>query len=133
MGEGGFRWPSALSLFRFHLSPFPQKRLILRLPPANAATQSFSSEPAGGAPQQVAVVPGDNKLNKSQTPRKFVFLILVVVVVPLCICCTFLRGTHFRKVCLKCFGHLINWQGKNFLANERMINITNITALLKRG
>ena len=26
MGEGG-----ALSLFRFHLSPFPQKRLILRL------------------------------------------------------------------------------------------------------
>ena len=24
--------PSALSLFRFHLSPFPQKRLILRLP-----------------------------------------------------------------------------------------------------
>ena len=23
--------PSALSLFRFHLSPFPQKRLILRL------------------------------------------------------------------------------------------------------
>ena len=39
MGEGGggeekgsFS-PSALSLFRFHLSPFPQKRLILRLPP----------------------------------------------------------------------------------------------------
>ena len=37
MGEGGggeekgsFS-PSALSLFRFHLSPFPQKRLILRL------------------------------------------------------------------------------------------------------
>ena len=37
MGEGGggeekgsFS-PSALSFFRFHLSPFPQKRLILRL------------------------------------------------------------------------------------------------------
>ena len=28
--EGRFS-PSALSLFRFHLSPFPQKRLILRL------------------------------------------------------------------------------------------------------
>ena len=34
MGEGGGgeeKAPSALSLFRFHLSPFPQKRLILRL------------------------------------------------------------------------------------------------------
>ena len=37
MGEGGGAEekgsfsPSALSLFRFHLSPFPQKRLILRL------------------------------------------------------------------------------------------------------
>ena len=37
MGEGGggeekgsFS-PSPLSIFRFHLSPFPQKRLILRL------------------------------------------------------------------------------------------------------
>ena len=32
MGEegGGFS-PSALSLFRFHQTPFPQKRLILRL------------------------------------------------------------------------------------------------------
>ena len=29
MGEGG--GGEALSLFRFHLSPFPQKRLILRL------------------------------------------------------------------------------------------------------
>ena len=29
-GRGSFS-PSALSLFRFHLSPFPQKRLILRL------------------------------------------------------------------------------------------------------
>ena len=35
MGEGGGGEekgrPSALSFFRFHLSPFPQKRLILRL------------------------------------------------------------------------------------------------------
>ena len=39
MGEGGGGEekgfspfdPSPLSLFRFHLSPFPQKRLILRL------------------------------------------------------------------------------------------------------
>ena len=33
-GEGGEKSfsPSALSLFRFHLLPFPQKRLILRLP-----------------------------------------------------------------------------------------------------
>ena len=34
MGEGGGgeeKESSALSLFRFHLSPFPQKRLILRL------------------------------------------------------------------------------------------------------
>ena len=34
MGEGGReeeKGSSALSLFRFHLSPFPQKRLILRL------------------------------------------------------------------------------------------------------
>ena len=39
MGEGGGgeekgfspSGPSALSLFRFHLFPFPQKRLILRL------------------------------------------------------------------------------------------------------
>ena len=30
MGEGG-GGEEALSLFRFHLSPFPQKRLILRL------------------------------------------------------------------------------------------------------
>ena len=30
-GEGEGFSPSALSLFRFHLSPFPQKRLILRL------------------------------------------------------------------------------------------------------
>ena len=34
-GEGGEEKesfsPSALSFFRFHLSPFPQKRLILRL------------------------------------------------------------------------------------------------------
>ena len=34
-GEGGIEKgsfsPSALSFFRFHLSPFPQKRLILRL------------------------------------------------------------------------------------------------------
>ena len=38
MGEGGReeeKGSSALSLFRFHLSPFPQKRLILRL------TQTF--------------------------------------------------------------------------------------------
>ena len=34
MGEGGGgekKLSQALSLFRFHLSPFPQKRLILRL------------------------------------------------------------------------------------------------------
>ena len=30
-GKGRRLSPSALSLFRFHLSPFPQKRLILRL------------------------------------------------------------------------------------------------------
>ena len=32
MGEGG---GGALSLFRFHLSPFPPKRLILRLYPGH--------------------------------------------------------------------------------------------------
>ena len=31
MGRGRSFSVSALSLFRFHLSPFPQKRLILRL------------------------------------------------------------------------------------------------------
>ena len=31
MGEGGGGEEKALSLFRFHLLPFPQKRLILRL------------------------------------------------------------------------------------------------------
>ena len=31
MGEGGGGEEKALSFFRFHLSPFPQKRLILRL------------------------------------------------------------------------------------------------------
>ena len=31
MGEGVGEEDKALSLFRFHLPPFPQKRLILRL------------------------------------------------------------------------------------------------------
>ena len=31
MGEGGGGEEKALSFFRFYLSPFPQKRLILRL------------------------------------------------------------------------------------------------------
>ena len=33
MGAGGGGEEKALSFFRFHLSPFPQKRLILRLAP----------------------------------------------------------------------------------------------------
>ena len=33
-----FLWPSPLSLFRFHLSPFPQKRVILRLRRQQAGT-----------------------------------------------------------------------------------------------
>ena len=38
-GGGGRGRSSALSLFRFHLSPFPQKRLILRL--GRPVTQSI--------------------------------------------------------------------------------------------
>ena len=37
MGEGG--GGEALSFFRFHLSPFPQKRLILRLPACSRSPQ----------------------------------------------------------------------------------------------
>ena len=39
MGEGRGEEEKALSLFPFHLSPFPQKRLILRL----RAFQAFHS------------------------------------------------------------------------------------------
>ena len=47
--KGGFS-PSALSLFRFHLAPFPQKRLILRLwlwaPPKKAREKRPGDEVA---------------------------------------------------------------------------------------
>ena len=39
MGEGG--GGEALSLFRFHLSPFPQKRLILRLSRTGTQNNNF--------------------------------------------------------------------------------------------
>ena len=54
MGEGGggeekgsFS-PSAVSLFRFHFSPFPQKRLILRLTPEQWVTHVMRRSLAWG-------------------------------------------------------------------------------------
>ena len=67
MGEGekrkeGFS-PSPLSLFRFHFSPFPQKRLILRLPPTQKMLPTLGARSfAAAAPalwNKVSKVPAD--------------------------------------------------------------------------
>ena len=44
MEEGGGGEEKALSFFRFHLSPFPQKRLILRLTLTRLVQQAILRE-----------------------------------------------------------------------------------------
>ena len=64
MGEGG--GGEALSLFRFHLSPFPQKRLILRLAMGQAddmcITVAWDQAPHWGKKKKISV--GEKKIEK---------------------------------------------------------------------